>query len=536
MLDSISNVLYWFINLLILIAGVIYSIKIWDDKLRTLKGVALFLGGFLWHFFRALFNYLTNRCEPIDAQDSFFVLASQCIPATSFDIILAQIAIFVGLFIIIAEIYSRSTSHFYAGLDLGTSGCRITVIDKASSIKYTQSIAYKENIKQTPELWWDSVTTLLMGLPPEIKEDLVSIAVDGTSGSILLVDAKGNPTSSVLMYNDLRATEEAEKIKKVLSSNNGGQGVSSSLARLLWLLEHEPNAAHCHAVHQADYILGKLSNNYQVSDENNCLKLGYDVIERCWPKNSLKKLGIDLSLLPRVYPAGTSIAKMKEGQAKVFGFLKPIEIITGTTDSIAAFIATGADNVGEAVTSLGSTLVLKVVADKPIFSSKHGVYSHRLNDLWLIGGASNSGSKVLLAYFTLEEIKEMTPQIDPERSTGLAYYPLLTVGERFPIADSKKKPILYPRPESDIDFFQGMLEGIANIEQLAYTKLQELGAPEVKSIRSVGGGASNKAWTQIRKYKLKRKMIEPKQTEAAYGSALLAKSGYTTAYTRNTHD
>jgi RimJ/RimL family protein N-acetyltransferase len=56
--------------------------------------------------------------------------------------------------------------------------------------------------------------------------------------------------------------------------------------------------------------------------------------------------------------------------------------------------------------------------------------------------------------------------------------------------------------------------------------LQELGAPKLSSVRSVGGGAKNKAWTQIRKNQLQLEMIEPEQTEAAYGSALLAQRGW----------
>lgn len=531
-MDIISDILVWFINFLIVIAAVVFGIRIWGEELRTLKGVALFIGGFLWHFIRAIFDYSTNRCEPIEAQDSLLIIANKCIPAISYDIIWAQIAIFVGLFIIIAEIYSRSVSHFFAGIDLGTSGCRITVIDRESLIKYSKSISYDKNKEQSPELWWACVKALLTDLPAEVKENLVSISVDGTSGTLLLVDAYGNPSSSVLMYNDLRATEEAKIIKQVLSLNNGGQGASSSLARLLWLLKHEPNQAHRHAVHQADYILGKLSNNYRISDENNCLKLGYDVINRCWPKAALKKLGVEYSLLPDVSPTGTSIATIVESFAQEMGFQKRVTIVTGTTDSIAAFIATGADKIGDAVTSLGSTLVLKILAETPIFSSEHGIYSHRLNDQWLVGGASNSGSKVLLEYFSLDEIAEMTPRLNPERSTGLGYYPLASVGERFPIADVEKQPKLLPRPESNIDFFQGMLEGIANIEKQGYQKLNDLGAPQLKSIRSVGGGATNRGWTVIRKNKLRVEMIEPKYIDAAYGSALLAK----TAYIRNSHD
>ncbi len=340
-----------------------------------------------------------------------------------------------------------------------------------------------------------------------------------------MIDAQGNPTSSTLMYNDLRASTEAQKLKNILPSKNGGQGASGSLARLLWLLKHEPDKTHAHAVHQADYILGKLTNNFSISDENNCLKLGYDVVNQCWPEVEFTELGIDKRLLPDVLSAGSFVSRVDPQQAKFLGLPESLQLVTGTTDSIAAFIATGADEIGDAVSSLGSTLVLKLISDKPIFSSKHGIYSHRLGDQWLVGGASNSGAKVLQHYFSQIEIDEMTINLSPNNPTGLNYYPLIDVGERFPIADATKQAELTPRPKSNIKFFQGILEGIATIESQGYQKLIELGAPKINSVRSVGGGSKNTAWTQIRKNTLQVDMISPEYTEAAYGSALLALKG-----------
>ena len=75
-------------------------------------------------------------------------------------------------------------------------------------------------------------------------------------------------------------------------------------------------------------------------------------------------------------------------------------ICAGTTDGVASFIATRAAAPGDAVTSLGTTLVLKLLSDKPIFAPAQGVYSHRLGDRWLAGGASNTGGGALLAHFS----------------------------------------------------------------------------------------------------------------------------------------
>ncbi|HCU53983.1 MAG TPA: carbohydrate kinase, partial [Gammaproteobacteria bacterium] len=166
--------------------------------------------------------------------------------------------------------------------------------------------------------------------------------------------------------------------------------------------------------------------------------------------------------------------------------------------------------------------VLKLLSDKPVFDAQHGIYSHRLGNTWLVGGASNSGGAVLLQYFKLEQIREMTKQLDPENLTGLEYYPLPGVGERFPVNDPNMMPILEPLPGDSVTFFQGILEGIAGIEAHGYQLLHKLGAPKVTEIRTTGGGAQNPAWTRTRERIIGVPLKPARSNMAAYGTALLA--------------
>ena len=55
------------------------------------------------------------------------------------------------------------------------------------------------------------------------------------------------------------------------------------------------------------------------------------------------------------------------------------------TDSIAAFVAAGVQQPGEAVTSLGSSLAVKLLSEARVDDAATGVYSHRLGDTWLVG-------------------------------------------------------------------------------------------------------------------------------------------------------
>ena len=147
----------------------------------------------------------------------------------------------------------------------------------------------------------------------------------------------------------------------------------------------------------------------------------------------------------------------------------------------------------------------------------------------LLGGRSaerevslNSGGAVLLQYFKVEQMREMTPILDPENFTGLDYYPLPDIGERFPVNNPEMTPRLEPLPGDSITFFQGMLEGIARIEAEGYELLGKLGAPALSKVFTTGGGSQNPAWTRIREKILRVKMEKPRSGHAAYGSALLA--------------
>jgi hypothetical protein len=112
--------------------------------------------------------------------------------------------------------------------------------------------------------------------------------------------------------------------------------------------------------------------------------------------------------------------------------------------------------------------------------------------------------------------------IDAETFTGLDYYPLPDIGERFPINNPEMTPRLEPLPGDSVTFFQGMLEGIARIEAQGYQLLEKLGAPKLTEVYTTGGGAQNPAWERLRERILRVKMKKAQSKNAALGSALLA--------------
>ncbi|MGJ8530655.1 MAG: FGGY-family carbohydrate kinase [Alphaproteobacteria bacterium] len=412
----------------------------------------------------------------------------------------------------------------FIGVDFGTSGVRVSIIDKREVEQAHAKTAFASlgSNGRDPHIWWRAFELTLDNALGQIDPSRVAgLAIDGTSGTLLAVNPDGVPLADALMYNDPCTDQDLlKRIAQLAPQTSAVHGASSGLARALRLAQdHDAHKI----LHQADWISFRLSGHF-VSDENNALKTGYDPVDRCWPA-WVADAGLPVSLLPDVLPAGTPVGPISEDLAVRFSLPISCQIVTGTTDGCASFLATGALGVGDGVTALGTTLTLKILSDKPIFAPQYGVYSHRLGDQWLAGGASNTGGNVLLGFFTPQQIAVLSAEIAPDVPTDLDYYPLSKAGERFPISDPSLAPKLTPRPESDVAFLQGMLEGMSAIEALGFSRLTELGGPALRSLRSVGGGAQNIVWSRIRQRRLGVPFLAAKSLEAAFGTALLAKRG-----------
>ncbi|BAB76355.1 FGGY-family carbohydrate kinase [Anabaena sp. FACHB-709] len=408
---------------------------------------------------------------------------------------------------------------FYLGIDFGTSGARAVVIDESAHIQVQVRYPWLE-VDSLVSSWQKALLTLLGQIPEQLRREIRAIAINGTSSTVLLCDVNGNPVDTPLLYNDGRGSLVLEELRDIAPANHTVLSATSSLAKLRWMMQLPSFGEARYFLHQADWLGFLLHGQLGISDYHNALKLGYDVEKLKYPE-WLESLQTPIQL-PKVLPPGTPIGEVRPEISQQFLFPDDCVVCAGTTDSIAAFLASGAKSPGEAVTSLGSTLVLKLLSHTRVEDARYGIYSHRLGDLWLTGGASNTGGAVLREFFTDAELENLSREINATKASQLDYYPLLKVGERFPINDSNLPPRLTPRPDNPAEFLHGLLESIARIEAQGYELLQKLGADSLNQVYTAGGGAKNPTWAAIRQRNLKVPVISSLNTEAAYGTALLA--------------
>ena len=391
------------------------------------------------------------------------------------------------------------------GIDLGTSGVRTAVLDAKgavlSSVRTTHLPQDPDNIDATK--WWTAVKNCLalqrlalaeLGLDLRAVE---RVGVDGTSGTMVLTDAALRPVTPALMYDSSGFVVEAAVIDDHAPAVHIAKGTNSALARALRLQSHDNSNVAEQLLHQADLIIAHLRGIGGVSDENNTLKLGFDPETGQWPE-WFKDTGLRMQLLPKVVPAGAPLGPISAEVAADLGLSATVTVHAGTTDSIAAFLAAAPLAAGNAVTSLGTTLAIKILSEHRIDVPEIGLYSHKVGDVWLVGGASNTGGGVLAKLFDPDALVSLSERIDPNVESPLAYYPLSKPGERFPINDPTLQPCLSPRPKNDAAFLHGILESMARIERDGYRAIQEHGGPKLVHLYTAGGGASNPVWTDIR--------------------------------------
>lgn len=409
------------------------------------------------------------------------------------------------------------------GVDLGSSGLRLALVD-ANGVLVSEICSPYPGSFSSPEAWRQGFITLIHQWPSSWRSQVVAIAVAGTSGTLLVCHDDGSllegPAGQALAYHQSFPEQAATAL--ALATEGAATSASGSLARALQLMQlaglplSDPTFR---LRHQADWLMGWLLGDWRWGEEGNNLRLGWDLIENRW----CGRIGEQpwAAALPQVIPSGSCPGRVSDGAAMQTGLNRKCWVVAGSTDANAGALAADPQE-GDGITVLGTTLVLKQFVTEPLRGP--GISCHRLAGRWLVGGASNAGAGILLRFFSANDLEELSRQIDPERPTGLSLRPLAAKGERFPVEDPELAPRLEPRPISDALYLQALLEGLTDIEVAGWQRLEALGAPPVKRVISLGGGARNPQWRRMRQRALGRPVLHRDDASAALGMALLARS------------
>jgi sugar (pentulose or hexulose) kinase len=429
---------------------------------------------------------------------------------------------------------SANSDAIWIGIDLGTQSVRVLAVDdrgKVLGIGSQPLTSQRDGPRheQNPDDWWKAVAAAskaaLKNLPTKAIRGL---AVDATSGTILLVNATGRAITPGLMYDDGRASEEtkwANAVGATLWAELGYNKMQASwgLPKLLWLLrENRRLASGTQLAHQSDFINRRLAGHAVATDTSNALKTGVDSIRQNWPEKIFDDLDVPRTVLPSVVRPGELLGTVCAQASEETGIPEGTPIIAGMTDGCAAQIGAGALRPGSWNSVLGTTLVLKGVSKELIRDPLGVVYSHRSPDgNWLPGGASSVGAGILGKHFPGRDLEAMN-QKAAEHESDVVVYPLLSKGERFPFQASEAEGFMLGAPRDEIDLYAALLQGVGFMERLCFDYLDFLGAPTGGELLLTGGGAKSRAWCQLRADILGRTVSVPENAESVLGMAILA--------------
>ncbi|MBO0829984.1 MAG: carbohydrate kinase, partial [Streptosporangiales bacterium] len=217
----------------------------------------------------------------------------------------------------------------WAGVDVGTQSVRALVADAAGVVLGAGTeplLSRRDGVRheQDATSWWVAVAGALRSALRDVDAVRVrGVAVDATSGTVLLADRSGTPLSLALMYDDTRAAAEVDRVNEAgeaLWTRLGYRRMQPSwaLPKLLWLLrEHDgPDAR---LVHQADHVTSRLTGRRVATDSSHALKTGYDLVDERWPGDVLDALGVPADVLPEVVRPGTALGTVSAAAATETG-------------------------------------------------------------------------------------------------------------------------------------------------------------------------------------------------------------------------
>lgn len=417
----------------------------------------------------------------------------------------------------------------FLGIDLGTGGVRCILVNEEGRIFAEASHALERlNLSSEPgESEQDAVEwiTVLESALDELfsvpqNRTISAIAVDSTSGTVLPVDKLGHPIGSAFMHNDVRAVEESELCRNIFG---GDCSPTFSLPKILWMKKYLSIPEDTLFLHATDFLNSWLAGSIDVpTDFTNAMKTGVDLKTGDWSA-SLPSLN-----LPRVVSPGQVIGELSRGLRSRWGLAGPCMLVSGATDSNAAFYASGARKIGDWSTTTGTTLAIKGLSQMRLMDPLGRIYCHRHPDgYWLPGGASNGGGEILRSHFGErlncldDELKLCLTSIVPP-----IVYPSVRQGERLPISDPTFNPFGHKDKNNDLNFYLGCLEGLSFLEKMTYDLIEELGGQLGSSVFATGGAASSIVGLQIRADVMQRSISVPEHPNSAMGSAILAAAGF----------
>ena len=151
------------------------------------------------------------------------------------------------------------------------------------------------------------------------------------------------------------------------------------------------------------------------------------------------------------------------------------------------------------------------------------IYNHRHPaGGYLPGAASSTGAEWIEVSLPGADLVELGRQVLPHLPSDAIAYPLVKVGERFPLSWPTARGFGLETLTDPVLRFAAGMEGVAYLERMGIERFEQLGLPIGPTIYATGGGAASDAWLRIRASVSRRTLAVPTHAGCCVGAAVLA--------------
>ena len=440
------------------------------------------------------------------------------------------------------------------GIDYGTGGCKVTVLDETGRFvgeASTEYVTYHDHpgwSEQEPADWWTALCESLKKLVAKGVDlkSVVACALDGSTHNAVLLDAEMKPVRRTIMWTDQRATAECEALKsgwgeKVFSTCFQMPAPTWTLPQMMWLKANEPEILKRteHVLFVKDYVryllTGKAATDYIEAQGT----LFFDMGKLAWDPALVTLSGLRMSAMPEIIKPTDVVGTVTREAAAATGLPESCAVVCGSSDSAVEDYGAGAVEPGDLIIKLATAGNVNSMTAEPHPHPKTLTYSHIVPEMWYSVSATNAAALCMRwlrdAFYStavdgtrkqsMYETMDAEASASPVGANGVFFHPYLQ-GERCPYWDPNLRASFTGVSISSNrgDFCRALMEGVAFSLRDCYGTLEEMRLP-VKRIFLIGGGARSRLWSEIVCNVFNCKVAVPTPGDASFGACLLAGVG-----------
>ncbi|MCC7491117.1 MAG: hypothetical protein IT204_02155 [Fimbriimonadaceae bacterium] len=306
-------------------------------------------------------------------------------------------------------------AQYVIGLDVGTQSLRAMVCDLAGTPLGSAAKAYPTHIdrvswaEQDPADWWAAAVECTRRAVAEAGVDaanIVGLGVDSTSCTVLPVRRDGTPLRRALLWMDVRAVAQAQRITQtghpVLKYVSGVESAEWMLPKALWIKENQPDlyAAADLVIECQDWLNHRLTGRWVASLNQATCKWNYASPAGGYPVDLLQQLGAP-ELVDKwpteVLPLGAPIGTLTPAAAAELGLHPQVVVAQGGIDAYTAMLGLGITAPGQMALVMGTSTCHMALCDRGLFETHvWGPYPDALlPGTWILeGGQTTTGAIV----------------------------------------------------------------------------------------------------------------------------------------------